>query len=150
MNKADVGAWGEKAATRYMRRKGFDIIEKNIHLSHQEIDIIALNRQYIVFVEVKTRVMDPNRANRFNAPGSAVTYDKQAHLLRAARRYLAEHTFSQQPRMDVIEIYLCPQDSVSGTARLWERFTGWFGVPHRKILKINHIENAFGAHGHRS
>lgn len=144
MNRADVGARGEQAAARYLRRHGYDIMERNLHLSHQEIDIIAINRQYTAFVEVKTRVLDPELADRYSAPASAVTYQKQEHLRRAARSYLAKHPSTRQPRMDVIEVYLAPEQHLSRLDRAWERISGWFGIPQRKVLKIHHIENAFG------
>lgn len=150
MNRADVGARGEQVAARYLRKKGFDILERNIHLSHQEIDIIAINKQYIVFAEVKTRVMSPDDANMYNAPAAAVTYRKQEYLLRAARKYLSDNRFKAQPRMDVIEVYLAPDDTLTKSDRFWERMGGWFGPPARKVLKINHIENAFGAHRRRT
>ena len=150
MNTADVGARGEQVAARYLRKKGFDILERNVHLSHQEIDIIAINKQYIVFAEVKTRVMSPDQADRYNAPAAAVTYQKQEFLLRATRKYLSGHSFKAQPRMDVIEVYLAPDETLTKSDRFWEHIGGWFGPPARKVLKINHIENAFGAHRRRT
>lgn len=144
MNRADVGVRGEQAAARYLRRHGYDIIERNLHLSHQEIDIIAINKQYTAFVEVKTRVLDPDMADRYTAPSAAVTYQKQEYLRKAARNYLAKHPSSRQPRMDVIEVYLAPDQYLNQWDRIWERVSGWFGIPQRKVLRINHIENAFG------
>ena len=127
MNKAQVGKRGERVAARYLRRHGYDILEKNLHISHEEIDIIAVNRQYIVFVEVKTRVMRPENADRYSAPSAAVTYTKQTHLLRAAYAYMAKHGGDQQPRMDVIEVWLV-RDGTSHKA---------------KVAKINHIKAAY-------
>ena len=145
MNRADVGARGEQAAARYLRRHGYDVIERNLHLSHQEIDIIAINKQYIAFVEVKTRVLDPESADRYSAPSAAVTYQKQEYLRKAARSYLVGHPSPRQPRMDIIEVYLAPEQHLGRFDRAWERVSGWFGIPQRKVLKINHIENAFGS-----
>lgn len=149
MNKAQVGKRGEQAAARYLRRHGYQILERNIHVSHQEIDIIAVNRDVIAFVEVKTRTADPQRSDWQSAPGAAVNYEKQGHLLRAAKNYLRNTGSEQQPRMDVIEVYLAPDHLMSRFSRFWERLTGVFGIPQRKVLHIHHIENAFGLYGYR-
>ncbi len=144
MNKSQVGKRGEQAAARYLKKHGYDILERNLHVSHQEIDIIAINGECIAFVEVKTRTIHPENADRFSTPAAAVTAQKQQFLLKAASKYNAEHRYALQPRMDVIEVYLAPDQEVSVTQRLWERLTGILGTPRRKVLHINHIENAFG------
>ena len=147
MKKADVGKRGESVAAKYLKRHGYDILERNLHISHQEIDIIAINRTHIVFVEVKTRTLDPDLADRYSTPGAAVTYQKQGFLLRAAGKYCAQHHYKQQPRMDVIEVFLAPDEALTPMQRLWEQMTGILGTPCRHVLHINHIENAFGIHG---
>ena len=149
MNKAQVGKCGEQAAARYLRRKGYDIIERNLHISHEEIDIVAINKQYIAFVEVKARTIRPEGTDRISAPASAVTYAKQEHLLRAARAYLAKNHVQLQPRMDVIEVYLAPTEDMRKIDRMIEKIGLLMGFPYKRILRINHIENAFGAHGYR-
>lgn len=149
MNKAQVGKRGEQAAARYLKRRGYQVLERNLHISHEEIDIIAVDRHCIAFVEVKTRIGRPENADRYSAPASAVTYQKQQHLLRAANAYLSKNTYSLQPRMDIIEIYLTPDNDLSFFDRLVEKVTSWFGVPQRRLIHINHIENAFGLHGYR-
>ena len=149
MNKAQVGKCGEQAAARYLRRKGYDIIERNLHISHEEIDIVAINKQYIAFVEVKTRTIRPEETDCISAPSSAVTYAKQEHLLRAARAYLAKNHVQLQPRMDVIEVYLAPTEDMRKIDRMIEKIGLLMGFPYKRILRINHIENAFGVHGYR-
>jgi putative endonuclease len=149
MNKAQVGKLGEQLAAKYLRRHGYDILERNIHVSHEEIDFIAINKQYIAFVEVKTRVSRPENADYLSAPASAVTLKKQEHLLRAARAYLAKSSFSLQPRMDIIEVYLTPDSDLSKKDKCIEKISCIFGLPRRPALLINHIENAFGVHGYR-
>ena len=149
MNKAQVGKRGEQVAAKYLQRHGYDVLERNLHVSHQEIDIIAANKQYIAFVEVKTRIGRPEDADVYSAPASAVTYQKQTHLLRAAHTYLAKSNCNMHPRMDVIEVYLAPEKDLKTADKLIEKITGMFGTPHRRVLHIHHIENAFGVHGYR-
>lgn len=151
MNKAQVGKRGEQVAAAYLKKHGFQVLEKNLHVSHQEIDIIAVNRSCIVFVEVKTRIQTPETADRYSTPAAAVTQAKQAHLLRAAQKYIANHNkYELQPRMDVIEVFLAPDEVLRKSDRFWESVSTLFGIPQRKVLKINHIENAFGMHGYHT
>lgn len=119
----DVGMFGEKIARRFLRRHRYRIVESNIHQSHKEIDIIATNKEYIVFVEVKTRTVDGEISDLYERAASAVNKRKQQNLIFAARSYLSQHYTDKQPRMDVIEVYI-----KKGT---------------KKILEINHIENAY-------
>ena len=149
MNKAQVGKRGERIAARYLRRHGYDILERNIHISHEEIDIIAINKHCIAFVEVKTRTGRPEHADYLSAPASAVTYKKQEHLLRAAYAYLAKHKCNLQPRMDIIEVYLTPDGDLTLFDRFLEKIASFFGTAFRRALHVNHIENAFGMHGYR-
>ncbi len=128
--KKEIGTRGEELACSYLTDEGYSIVERNFRVSHDEIDIIAENDKYIVFAEVKTRAQTiTNR--RFGRPASAVDYDKQKKLLRAAHEYLRRFHPQKQPRIDVIEIYLPPirEDTPVDIATL---------VP----LKINHIRNA--------
>ena len=128
MKTVDIGRLGEDQAARYLKKNKFKIIERNLHVSHNEIDIIAISKKQriIAFVEVKARTVDKDLYSPFGTPASAVTKEKQRRTIEAARGYLRsnEKYFDFQPRFDVLEIYLDREDM--------------------KILKINHIENAFG------
>ena len=121
-----IGSLGEKKATRFLRRKGYRILERNRHESHSEIDIISSNRKYIVFVEVKTRCVGEDSLAIFQGTAaSAVNSKKQSMLISGAKRYLSRNRAKvkdRQPRFDVIEVYL---------------------TQSKKVLSINHIENAF-------
>ena len=128
MKTVDIGRLGEDRAARFLKKNKFKIIERNLHVSHNEIDIIAISKKQriIAFVEVKARTVDKDLYSPFGTPASAVTKEKQRRTIEAARGYLRsnEKYFDFQPRFDVLEIYLAREDM--------------------KVLKINHIENAFG------
>ena len=98
--KGTKGAWGEECAAAYLRRRGYRILARNYSCRFGEIDIIAADRHYVVFVEVKLRASD-----RFVRAGAYVTPAKQARIRTAASLWLAEHDTPLQPRFDVIEIY---------------------------------------------
>ena len=126
MSTTDIGRFGEKVAARFLKKNGYKILETNKHQSHNELDIIASNKELLLFVEVKTRSVAPDLYSAYGTPASAVDKRKQARTVQAAQHYLLEHPEEQkQPRMDVIEVYL-------------DKSTG-------KVLKIHHIPDAFGA-----
>ena len=109
MTTTDIGRKGERIAARFLRRNGFRVLERNIHQSHNEIDIIALNREFILFVEVKTRTVDRESEGRFGTPGAAVDRKKQARLLQAARSYLVLlNLFQQQLPVKFQQIPVAP------------------------------------------
>ena len=89
--KKQIGARGEELAAEYLVSEGYTITARNLHVSHDEIDIIAENEGYIVFAEVKTRAQ--------------TSQNKSQKLIRSAEEYLRENPTAKQPRIDVIEVY---------------------------------------------
>ncbi len=130
--KKEIGNFGEDVACKHLKQKGFRIIERNLHISHDEIDIIAENRELIIFVEVKTRSTDGADCGNYGSAGRAVNYKKRHDTLRAANAYLARFGTEKQPRLDVIEVYLSRSP---------------LGMFKPKVIRINHIENAYDASG---
>ncbi|MBQ7654389.1 MAG: YraN family protein [Clostridia bacterium] len=116
MDKKAVGKKGENSAARYLKMKGYTVVEQNFSCRFGEIDIIAENEDYIVFVEVKAR-----NKNSIAAPREFVGSRKQSRIIVTAQMYLSLHPSGKQPRFDVIEV---------NTDKIF--------------FKINHIENAFG------
>ena len=125
MKAVDIGRIGENAAARFLKKNKYKILEKNVHVSHNEIDIIARDKKYLVFVEVKTRTIDSDNNFRFGTPAMAVNYAKQQRTIQAARTYLAQHPSKLIIRFDVIEVMM--------------------DKTQNKIVEINHIINAFTA-----
>ncbi len=123
----EIGRKGERIAARFLRRAGYRIVGKNRRFGKNELDLIAKNKKYIVFVEVKTRTAN-NLDEFFMRPSDAVDREKRKRTVRAAISYLKESPIPLCPRFDVIEVYL------DRTAR-------------NKILRINHITDAFSASG---
>jgi putative endonuclease len=127
MKTKQIGDIGEAAAVKLLKKNGYKIIERNLHVSHNELDIIAIHKKHktIAFIEVKARTVDDDLYSRFGTPASAVSREKQMRTIDAARAFLAKNSkyASLQPRLDVIEVFLQK-----------ETFD---------ILNMNHIENAF-------
>ena len=114
-----TGAWGEALAAQYLQKKRFKIIATNYRTRFGEIDLIAANRHFLVFVEVKLR-----KSDKFASAFEYVDLHKQERLRTTAGIYLSQHPTDLQPRFDVIEIY-APQ----GTETLKPQ--------------IHHMEDAF-------
>lgn len=96
----DIGRWGEEQAAIYLSGRGYSILDRNVHCSQGEIDIVASKEDLLVFVEVKTRT-----SHNFAYPEDSVTRRKQAHLLSAAEQYLQAHPESSSTwQFDVIAV----------------------------------------------
>ena len=99
-NKGLTGAWGEAQAAAFLRKKGYTPVAQNYRCRFGEIDLIAENRKYVAFVEVKLR-----KSADFAEAREFVDRKKQERLRATAAIWLEEHETKLQPRFDVIEIY---------------------------------------------
>ena len=96
-----LGRWGESIAADYLQKKRYRLVAANFRCRGGEIDLIAEDRRYIVFVEVKLR-----KSSRFAQAREFVDHRKQERLKQTALLYLSQHEKNdKQPRFDVIEIY---------------------------------------------
>ena len=102
------GDRGERAAARALKRKRMRILTRNYRVTEGEIDLIALDRGVIVFVEVKTRVA--------GVPAEAVTLEKQRRITRAALRFLKAHRLLETARcrFDIVAV-VWPPDAARPT-----------------------------------
>lgn len=95
-----LGARGEKAAAKYLRRRGYRIVARGVRSALGEIDLVALDGQVIVFVEVKTR-----ESAEVGHPSEAVHPAKQRKLTRLALGFLKQHRLLEHSaRFDVIAV----------------------------------------------
>jgi putative endonuclease len=99
-DRALLGRRGEKRAERYLRRIGYRIVTRNYSCPAGEIDLVALDRETIVFIEIKTRT-DDDAEQAFRA----ITPAKKRHMINAAR-YFLQHTHRQNHpcRFDVVAV----------------------------------------------
>lgn len=97
--KNESGAWGEAFAASYLQQNHCKIEARNYHSRYGEIDVIASNVKYLIFLEVKTRRMDA-----MVSPLEAVTPTKQHRIIRTAQSYLMKFPTELQPRFDVMGI----------------------------------------------
>ena len=120
-----IGQFGEDEAVRLLVEKGYEILGRNVICNGNEIDIVARDMKYVVFVEVKTRTVF-HGLSRFGSAASAVDNDKKAKIFAAAKSYLKENPQRRVPRYDVIEVYVEKNEQSI------------------KLQRINHIPKAFG------
>jgi putative endonuclease len=112
----DTGIKGELLARKHLEGNGYQILEINWRCSHAEVDLIALERSILVFVEVKTR-----SGNIYGQPEDFVDSAKQSLLTYAAEEYLYKINHNEDIRFDIISI-------------LFDKFGNH---------TLNHIEDAF-------
>ena len=111
------GSRGEKLAEKYLRDNGYRILARNFTTDIGEIDLIATDDEFLIFVEVKARMSDA-----YGEPAEAVDVRMQRKLSMVASQYIKKSMlFGAPARFDVIEVRLD---------------TG----------KISHIENAFDSY----
>ena len=114
----NIGETGEEYAVNFLKKKKYNILERNYRKRYGEIDIIAENKNYIVFVEVKTRHKDS-----MTSAADAVNRQKQIRIIKTASLYLAENETEKFCRFDVCEVYV--------------------NSDNLKLVDINYIEAAF-------
>jgi putative endonuclease len=115
-----LGFLGERAAEKFLKRKGYKIVARGMRVRGGELDLVAVDGRTIVFVEVKTR-----SSHDAGTPAEAINARKEAHMTRAAMLFLKRHS---------LEGYSCRFDVVAIT---WQDKT--------KKPQIEHFINAFEA-----
>ena len=120
MNIGKTGIQGEKRVAQFLRNRGFNVIKRNFQCRYGEIDIIAENSEYILFVEVKTR-----KQNALISGTDAVDSRKQSRITLAAQDYISKTLCEKQPRFDVAEV------------TVYEKSDGNLGY------NLKYLENAF-------
>ena len=102
MNTRRFGIIGEKIAQDYLRNNGYDILETNFYTKRGEIDIIAKNDNYIIFIEVKTRTN-----MKYGTPAMAVNSTKRKHIKSVAKTFLyLNKLYGYDVKFDVIEVFM--------------------------------------------
>ncbi len=111
----DLGKKGEDLAAEHLSKKGFRILHRNWKWGKNEIDIIAENKDFIIFAEVKTRAEDFQMH-----PVTAITSQKQRSVILAADGYIRRYNINKDSRFDVITI-----------------------IKKSNAFEVDHIEDAF-------
>lgn len=99
-----TGKRGEDIAAAYLKKRGYHIIERNYTCLFGEIDIVAKDKNTLVFVEVKSR-----KSEDFGDPQLAVGMEKQKKISRISLKYLEEkNLYPCDARFDVVAVKMLP------------------------------------------
>lgn len=98
-----LGKWGEEMAREFLIGKGYAIVDQNVKLGHNELDIVAMHGDRMVFVEVKTR------SDGAFDPVDALDSKKLRHLCRAAESYVRTYDIPHEVQLDVIIVMGSPE-----------------------------------------
>lgn len=119
ITKILFGARCEQLAVTFLKQRGYNILARRFRTKLGEIDIVAQDRDALVFIEVRSRNSD-----EFGAPYESVNREKQRHIINTSFIYLARHNLADVDiRFDIISI---------------------LEFAELGAIKIEHIRNAFG------
>lgn len=107
MNKKQKGNEGESYAQTFLIQKGLTILDTNVQLGQFEIDILAKEKDILVFVEVRLR-----QDNRFGYPEEGISRTKIRAMQRAADIYIQKIGWEGDIRIDLIAILEKPELSI--------------------------------------
>ncbi len=108
-----LGQAAELRAASYLADAGYTVIDRNWRRRSGELDIVAREGEWLVFVEVRAR-----RGTMFGSPEESVTRHKQARLARLAQQYLAECAWEGPWRIDVLALQYAPDGSLASLNHL--------------------------------
>ncbi|MEI9919186.1 MAG: YraN family protein [Bacteroidota bacterium] len=97
--KMQTGTGGESAAAEYLLSKGYEVLERNYRSGRAEIDLIVKKKNWLVFVEVKTR-----SGSDFGFPEEFVDRAKEEMILMAAENYIFKVNWEGNVRYDIVAI----------------------------------------------
>ena len=98
----ELGRIGENIITEYITNLGYKVLDRNFECKQGEIDIIAKDKEELVFIEVKTRT-----DMSYGEASEAVTNVKKRHLINSIKYYIYKNNLENQPiRIDVAEVYI--------------------------------------------
>jgi len=120
MDRRGVGKFGEQVAARFLRRRGYRILYQNWRCFLGEIDVVAKDRGFLVFVEIKTRT-----SGAFGSGCAAVGWAKQQKLIRLSRVFMKRYGLADVPcRIDIVSIDMDRDNRLLGCElirdALWE------------------------------
>jgi len=116
-NSRYTGLQGEEVAATLLKQQGYQIHHRNWRYKNLEVDIIAEERNILVFVEVKTR-----KNATYGMPYEFVDAAKQAKLIRAANHYIATNRYGGEIRFDVVSILYSKENNTYSTRLIRDAF----------------------------
>ena len=103
-----VGRLGEELAKKHLEKKGYRILEQNYRTRYAEIDLVARQKDVLVFVEVRTKV-----GVRFGSPEDTLDQRKLEKVKRNAQAYVSRAKWNKLYRVDAVCVVLGNDYTVS-------------------------------------
>lgn len=117
MTTVQAGIEGENLACKYLKKVGYQIVERNYRIRGGEIDIVAKDGEYLVFIEVKTRY-----SHEYGLPIESITPWKIKALLKSALFYITKINWGDGPyRLDLVTVDFA--DDKNGQVELIKNIT---------------------------
>jgi len=113
--RVELGRKGEEIAADFLEDAGYNILKRNYRIGHSDIDVLAQNRETLVFVEVRTKSKGDN-----GMPEDSLTAKKLKRMRHTAELYIAFHNYKGPARLDAVCIILNDSDRVTHL----EHYTG--------------------------
>ena len=114
MDKNELGILGENKAVEFLKKKGYEILERNWRFRKYEVDVIARFKDKLVFIEVKTR------ENDFIRPEDTVSTAQRKRIIKAANEYIVSNDLDSESQFDIVSV-----------------------IHNQKYQKLEHFEMAF-------
>jgi putative endonuclease len=112
--RRSLGRQGEEVAASYLEGLGYELVERNWRTRAGELDIVAREGDWLVFVEVRTRrAAAGGTAPALGSPEESVTARKQRRLAAMSEAYLFDLPWPGPWRIDVIALELWPDGSIA-------------------------------------
>lgn len=123
--RRQLGEAGESLACRHLEARGFAVVERNFRTRYGELDVVAADKRYLVFCEVKTRIVRgrPGPLGPFAAIGAR----KRRQVRLMAREWLAQPGSAERPRPPELRF-----DAI-----------GVSFDPTGRLVELDHLEDAF-------
>jgi putative endonuclease len=122
--RRDLGALGERLACEHLEARGFEILERNFRTGRGELDVVARNGRFLVFCEVKTRIV--SQGGDPLGPFAAIGAQKRRRVRLMARNWLAARAVPPprppELRFDAIGIEFDPSGRLIGLEHLEDAF----------------------------
>ena len=116
-----TGEWGEAVAARFLERMGYRILGRRVQVgSRDELDLVARDRDILVFVEVKTR-----RGRAMGSPEEGLTPRKGEKLMTLAQIYVADHQLDVDWRVDLVAVELDESGKLLRCEHIPNAVLGW-------------------------
>jgi putative endonuclease len=137
-NRKELGGLGENLAAEYLKEKGYTILQKNFRSEQGEIDIIASDRDWVIFAEVKTRT-----GEAYGSPEESIDFNKIDRIRKAAIAFLKDNKpeVKKSLRFDAISIVV-NRDKLENLLGRHENMDK-LAVKYREFCSIEHITDAF-------